>query len=54
MRGALLIHHAANRGHGYPPNSLQSLLFCVKAGARVIEVDVTPLADGDFAMIHDR
>ena len=53
MSPVLLIHHAANRGHDYPPNSLQSLRFCLEAGARVIEVDVTPLADGDFALLHE-
>jgi len=49
----LLIHHAANRGHGYPPNSLQSLRFCLQAGARAVEVDVTPLTGGDFALFHN-
>ena len=53
MSPVLLIHHAANRGHDYPPNSLQSLRFCLEAGARAIEVDVTPLADGDFALLHE-
>ena len=53
MSPVLLIHHAANRGHDYPPNSLQSLRFCLEASARVIEVDVTPLADGDFALLHE-
>jgi glycerophosphoryl diester phosphodiesterase len=49
----LLIHHAANRGHGYPPSSMRGLQACLEAGARVVEVDVQPLADGDFALLHD-
>ncbi|MDY6876192.1 MAG: hypothetical protein SWK90_08340 [Chloroflexota bacterium] len=49
----LLIHHAANRGHNYPPNSLQSLRACLEARARVVEVDIIPLAGGDFALFHD-
>ena len=53
MPFTLLIHHAASRGHGHPPSSLQGLRACLEAGARVVEVDVTPLADGDFALLHD-
>ena len=49
----LLIHHAANREHCHPPNSLQGLRYCLEAGARVVEVDVTPLSDDDFALFHD-
>ncbi len=48
-----LIHHAANRGHPYPPGSLSALRFCLEARACVVEVDITPLADDDFALIHD-
>jgi len=53
MTQPLLIHHAANRGHDRPSNSLSSLRACLKAGARAVEVDITPLADGDFALLHD-
>ena len=53
MPPILLIHHAANRGHDYPPNSLQSLRACLEASAWAVEVDVTPLADGDFALFHE-
>jgi len=48
-----LVHHAANQGHGHPPNSLRSLRACLEAGARLVEVDITPLAGGDFALLHD-
>jgi glycerophosphoryl diester phosphodiesterase len=48
----LLIHHAARRGHGHPANSLRALQACLAAGARVIEVDIFPLADRDFALLH--
>ncbi len=48
-----LIHHAASLGHQHPPSSLSGLRACVAAGARLVEVDITPLADGDFALLHD-
>jgi len=38
---------------GRPANSLGALCACVKAQARIIEVDVQALADGDFALLHD-
>lgn len=50
----LLIHHAANRGYIYPPNSIRGLQACLDAGARAIEVDISPLADGNFLLLHDR
>jgi glycerophosphoryl diester phosphodiesterase len=53
MSAPLLIHHAAKRGHPHPPNSLRALSACLQAGAQIVEVDVTPLADGDFALLHD-
>jgi glycerophosphoryl diester phosphodiesterase len=49
----LLVHHAANRGHDHPPGSLRGLRACLEAGARVVEVDATPVADGDFALLHE-
>jgi glycerophosphoryl diester phosphodiesterase len=48
----LLIHHAATRGRLYPPNSIRGLRACLDAGAQVIEMDISPLADGDFALLH--
>jgi len=53
MSTPILIHHAANRGHAYAPNSLQALRHCLEAGARIVEVDITPLDGGDFALLHD-
>jgi glycerophosphoryl diester phosphodiesterase len=49
----LLVHHAANRGHGYPPGSLAGLRHCLEAGARAVEIDINPLQDGDFALLHN-
>jgi glycerophosphoryl diester phosphodiesterase len=49
----LLIHHGARRGHSYPPNSLAALRACVEARALVVEVDITPLRDGDCALLHE-
>jgi glycerophosphoryl diester phosphodiesterase len=51
--GPLLVHHAANRGYDYPLNSPAGLRHCLEAGARVVEVDVNPLRDSDFALLHD-
>jgi len=53
MAPILLVHHAASRGHDHPPGSLRGLRTCLEAGARVVEVDATPLADGDFALLHE-
>lgn len=49
-----LIHHAANCGHTAPPGSLRALEKCLEAGAATIEIDILPLADGSFAMLHDQ
>jgi len=49
----LLVHHAANRGHCYPPSSLAGLRYCLEADAQVVEIDINPLQDGDFALLHD-
>lgn len=49
-----LIHHAAHCGHDAPPGSLSALEACLKAGAAVVEIDVIPLADGSFALLHDQ
>jgi glycerophosphoryl diester phosphodiesterase len=51
--GPLLIHHSANRGDNYPHNSLGGLRHCLEAGARVVEIDINPLRDSDFALLHD-
>ncbi len=50
----ILIHHAANCGHDAPPGSLSALENCLKSSAAFIEIDVIPLADGSFAMLHDQ
>ncbi|GAB4527781.1 MAG: hypothetical protein Kow0063_03360 [Anaerolineae bacterium] len=52
MKPVLLIHHAANRGGVHPPGSLPGLQACLEAGARIIEIDLSPTADGDFALLH--
>lgn len=53
MAGPLLIHHAATLGGCFPPSSLSGLAACLAAGAAAVEVDIVPLADGDFALLHD-
>lgn len=54
MISPALVCHAAGRGSICPPNSLRGLRDCLAAGAGFIEMDVTPLADGEFALLHDR
>jgi glycerophosphoryl diester phosphodiesterase len=48
----LLIHHMANRDHEHPPGSLPALRACLEAGAHLIEIDVSLLADNQFALLH--
>lgn len=48
-----LILHGANMDHSLPFGSLANLELSLKAGVPRIEVDVFPLKDGDFAMLHD-
>jgi glycerophosphoryl diester phosphodiesterase len=50
--GLLLIHHMANREHNHPPGSLPALLSCLEAGPRAVEIDISCLADGQFALLH--
>lgn len=53
MSHPILIHHSARRGDRHPPSSLSGLADCLSAGATFIEVDIVPLAGGDFALVHD-
>jgi glycerophosphoryl diester phosphodiesterase len=48
----LLIHHMANRDHEHPPGTLPALRACLEAGARAIEIDISLLADNQFALLH--
>lgn len=53
-RPVTLIHHAASCDPAAPPGSMSALEKCLAAGAAVIEIDVIPLADGSFALLHDQ
>ena len=53
MAFLVLIHHAARREEGDLANALSSLRRCQQAGARIVEIDIAPLAGGDFALLHD-
>jgi len=53
MAQTMLIHHAANRRHGRPAGSESAVRACLDAAARVVEIDITPLADGAFVLLHD-
>jgi glycerophosphoryl diester phosphodiesterase len=50
----LLVHHATNRGKPYHLGSLRGLRDCLEAKALAVELDIVPLADSDFALIHDQ
>ena len=52
MAQILLVHHAAQRQPHTPPNSLSALQACLDAGGRLVEIDISPLADGTFALLH--
>ena len=49
-----LIHHAAHGNHTEPAGSLAALERCLADGAAIIEIDILPLADGSFALLHER
>ena len=49
-----LIHHAAHGHHTEPAGSLAALESCLASGAAMVEIDVLPLADGSFALLHER
>ena len=49
-----LIHHAAHGNHNEPSGSLAALERCLADGAAIIEIDILPLADGSFALLHER
>lgn len=53
MMPPLLIHHGANREHLHPAGSLAALEACLGAGALAVELDILPLADGAWALLHD-
>ncbi len=48
------VHHAARRDPCGLPSSLRGLQECLGVGARFVELDINPLADGDFALLHER
>jgi glycerophosphoryl diester phosphodiesterase len=48
-----LIHHAANGNHHAPSGSLAALKESLNSGVAKVEIDVIPLADGSFALLHD-
>ena len=48
-----LILHSANLDHRLPSGSLAALELSLKAGIARIEVDIIPMKDDDFALLHD-
>src|SRR5690606_3625014 len=53
-RPPVVVHHmAAVDGSPYPQNSLEAIRASLEAGAQIIEVDITALADADYLLVHD-
>jgi glycerophosphoryl diester phosphodiesterase len=48
-----LIQHAANCNHNGPLGSISALQKSLSDQVSVIEIDVIPLGDGSFALLHD-
>jgi glycerophosphoryl diester phosphodiesterase len=53
IRPPVIVHHMAALDGTSQPNSLEAVRACLAAGAQVIEVDVTALADSDYLLVHD-
>lgn len=51
-RSVLLKVHMARLSDRHPPNSLAALAECLAAGATWVEIDLSCLADGRFAVLH--
>jgi glycerophosphoryl diester phosphodiesterase len=49
----LIVHHMAALDGTYPPNSLEGIRACLESGASFIELDIIPLAAGDYLLVHD-
>jgi len=47
------IQHAANRDPEFPPSSLHALQNCLQHEVDWVEIDIIPLKNGDFALLHD-
>jgi glycerophosphoryl diester phosphodiesterase len=53
LRPPVIVHHMAALDGRAHPNSLEAIEACLQARARVIEIDITALADGDYLLVHD-
>ncbi|MBW4437805.1 MAG: glycerophosphodiester phosphodiesterase [Pleurocapsa minor GSE-CHR-MK-17-07R] len=54
LQPPVIVHHmAALDASPYPPNALEGVRACLEAGARFIEIDVTPLRADDYLLVHD-
>lgn len=54
IRPPIIVHHMAALDHiDAPQNSLEAITASLEAGAAIIEVDITALADSDYLLVHD-
>ena len=49
----IVVAHAARINIDYPPNTLEGIKTCIDRGLEYIEVDLAPLAHGDFILFHN-
>ncbi len=49
----IVVAHAARINMDYPPNTLEGIKTCMDRGLEYIEVDLAPLAHGDFILFHN-
>jgi glycerophosphoryl diester phosphodiesterase len=49
----VLVHHMAALDGTLVPNSREAVRACLAAGASIVEIDVTALAEADYLLVHD-
>ncbi len=49
----LVCHKGLMDSHAYPPNSLEAIAACLRAGMPAVEIDIVALAEDDYLVVHD-
>ena len=49
----VVCHKGLMESHAFPPNSLEAVEACLRAGMPVVEIDAVALAEGDYLVVHD-
>lgn len=53
LQPPVIVHHMAALDGALVPNSLEAIRACLAAGAAIVEIDVTALAEADYLLVHD-